>query len=135
MVYTLTATLYEYGYSDPSYLRLNIFSRTRKQGRRNRGGPIEGGQARLHFLPKGHFWKLESMLFPENFFHFREKCHISGKFFGITWKFFSYLGKNVVYPENFFVMSGKFFWDDPSPPSPTFREKIFRCPFLFEKCP
>jgi hypothetical protein len=59
---------------------------------------------RLHFLPKGHFWKLESMLFPENFFHFREKYHISGNFFGISVKFFSYLRKNVVYPENVFCI-------------------------------
>jgi hypothetical protein len=38
---------------------------------------------RLHY-----FWKLESMLFPENFFHFREKYHVSGKLFGISWNFF-----------------------------------------------
>jgi hypothetical protein len=83
---------------------------------------------RLHFLAKGHF---ESMLFAENFFSFREKYHISGKFF-------SYLGKNVIYPENFFGMPGTFFWDDPPPPLPRrqhFREKISRCPFLLEKCP
>jgi hypothetical protein len=41
-------------------------------------------------------------------------------------KFFSYLRKNVVYPENVFGMSGKFFWDDlPPPQSPTFPGKNF----------
>jgi hypothetical protein len=84
---------------------------------------------RLHFLPKGHFWKLESMLFRENFFHFREKYDISGKFFVISGKIFEYLGKNVVYPENFFGMSGKFFWDELPPRRQHFREKIFRCLF------
>jgi hypothetical protein len=28
----------------------------------------------------------------------------------------SYLGKNVLYPENFFDISVKFFWDDLPPP-------------------
>jgi hypothetical protein len=49
------------------------------------------------------------MLFPEKFFRFWEKYHISGKFFGISGNFFSYLGKNVVYPENVFGVFGKFF--------------------------
>jgi hypothetical protein len=57
---------------------------------------------RLQFLAKGHFRKLESMLFAENVFSFRKKYDICEKNFGI------YLGKNVIYPENFFGMSGKF---------------------------
>jgi hypothetical protein len=69
---------------------------------------------RLHCLAKEHFWKLEFMLFPEIFFHFPEKYHISRKFFGI---------------------SGILFWDDPPPRRQHFRGKFFRCPFLFEKCP
>jgi hypothetical protein len=40
---------------------------------------------------------------------FREKYPKSGKIFGISGKFFSYLGKNVIDPENVFGMSGKFF--------------------------
>jgi hypothetical protein len=32
----------------------------------------------------------------------REKYDICGKFLGISGKFFSYLRKNVIYPENFF---------------------------------
>jgi hypothetical protein len=43
---------------------------------------------RLHFLSKGHFWKLDFMLFPENLFHFREKYHKSWKFFGYFRKIF-----------------------------------------------
>jgi hypothetical protein len=42
------------------------------------------------------------MLFPEKCFNFGEKYNISGKFFGISDNFFSYLGKNMLYPENFF---------------------------------
>ena len=42
------------------------------------------------------------MLFSEKFFNFWEKYHISGKFFGISGKILSYLGKNVVCQENFF---------------------------------
>ena len=95
------------------------------QGRRNRGG---GGSpsalfpgVKCPFLAwkmslRLHFWKLELMLFPEIFFHLREKYHISRKIFGISGKFLSYLGKNVLYPENFFDISGKFFWDDLPPP-------------------
>ena len=96
---------------------------------------------RLHFLPKGHFWKLESMLFPKKNVLFLEKYNISWKFFGISGKFFSYLAKNVIYPENFFGMSGKFFWDylPPPPRRQHFRENIFRCPFFrkvpFKTCP
>ena len=45
------------------------------------------------------------MSFSDNFFNFREKYIISGKFLGISGKFFSYLGKNVIYPENFFEMT------------------------------
>jgi hypothetical protein len=33
------------------------------------------------------------MLFPEKCFNFGEKYHISGKFLGVSRKFFSYLGK------------------------------------------
>jgi hypothetical protein len=107
------------------------FSLGGRQGRRNRGGPsfakcpFSGSKVpfscvkmslRLHFLPNGHFWKLESMLFPENVFHFREKYHISWKFFVISGKCFLYLGKNVIYPENYFGISRKIFWVDPPPP-------------------
>ena len=42
------------------------------------------------------------MLFPGKCFNFGEKYNISGKFLGISGNFFSYLGKNVVCPENFF---------------------------------
>ena len=42
------------------------------------------------------------MLFPEKCFNFGEKYHICGKFLGISGKKFSYLGKTVVCPENFF---------------------------------
>jgi hypothetical protein len=49
------------------------------------------------------------MLFAEKFFHFREKYQLSEKIFGISGNCFSYLGKNVIYPENVFGMSGKFF--------------------------
>jgi hypothetical protein len=49
------------------------------------------------------------MLFAENCFHFRGKYNISGKFFVISGKMLSYLGKNVIYPEKIFGMSGKFF--------------------------
>jgi hypothetical protein len=52
------------------------------------------------------------MLFSGKFCSFPEKYDISGKYFGISGKIFPYLGKNVIYPE-----------------------KIFRCPFLFGKCP
>ena len=77
------------------------------------------------------------MLFLENCFNFLEKCNICGKISGMSGKFFSYLGKNVVCPQNFFGMSGTFF-EMTSPPLSRrqhFRGKIFRCPFLFEKCP
>ena len=69
---------------------------------------------RLLFL---HFWKLEFMLFPENFFNFRGKYNISGKFFGMS--------------EKFFEMT--------SPPPRSrrqhFREKNFRCPFYSKSAP
>jgi hypothetical protein len=42
------------------------------------------------------------MLFPEKCFDFGEKYNICGKFLGISGKFFSYLGKNVICPEKFF---------------------------------
>jgi hypothetical protein len=51
------------------------------------------------------------LICPEKFFSFSGKNYISGKFFG---------------------MSGKFF-EMTSPASPTFPEKFFRCPFSFEK--
>jgi hypothetical protein len=41
--------------------------------------------------------------------------------------FFFISGQNIIYPKNFFGMSENFFWDAP--------RKIFRCPFLIEKCP
>jgi hypothetical protein len=109
-----------------------------KQGRRNWGG--QGGQAppkfwqvpffrlqsalffrekislKLHFLPKAHFWKLQSMLFPEKCFNFGEKYHISGKFLGISGKICSYLGnfltpKMVHWPKIFWRRGGgEFSW-------------------------
>jgi hypothetical protein len=42
------------------------------------------------------------MLFSGKFISFPEKYDISGKFFGISRNFFSYLGKNVIYPEKNF---------------------------------
>jgi hypothetical protein len=42
------------------------------------------------------------MLFPEKCFNFGEKYHISGKFLGVSGKFFSYLGQIGVCPEKFF---------------------------------
>jgi hypothetical protein len=79
---------------------------------------------------------------------------ITGKFYSFPGKIW-YIGKFfLVYPENVFIflgkkraISGKFFWYVRKhflrwPPLPTslprrqyLREKIFRHPFLFEKCP
>ena len=42
------------------------------------------------------------MLFPEKCFNFWQKYNISGKFLGVSGKFFSYLGKIGVCPEKFF---------------------------------
>ena len=42
------------------------------------------------------------MLFSEKCFNFGEKYHISGKFFGVYGKNFSYLGEFGVCPEKFF---------------------------------
>jgi hypothetical protein len=72
------------------------------------------------------------MLFPEKFFHFREKYDISGKFLGINGKMFSYLRKNVVYPENFSGMSGKFFGDD-FPPVANISGKKFLDALFYSK--
>ena len=109
---------------------------TQTQGRRNRGGG-RGGHApsfakcpflawkmslRLHFFPKGHFWNLESMLFPENFFHFREKYHISG----YMW----YIRKIIL------VCPKKIFETTPSPPVANISgENNFRCPFYSKSAP
>ena len=49
------------------------------------------------------------MLFVENGFHSRENIIYLENFFVISVKKFSYLGKNVIYAENIFGMSGKFF--------------------------
>jgi hypothetical protein len=51
------------------------------------------------FCPKGTFENLNLCYFPEDFFDFREKYGISGKFFGIFGKIVSYLGKNAIYLE------------------------------------
>ena len=75
------------------------------------------------------------MLFPENFFHFREKYHISEKFFGISGNIFSYLGKNVIYSENYFGMSGKFFEMTSSPPVANISWKKFLDALFFRKVP
>jgi hypothetical protein len=42
-------------------------------------------------------------------FSFPGKISHIGKIFWYIRKMFSYLGKNVIYPENYFCMSGKFF--------------------------
>ena len=42
------------------------------------------------------------MLFPEKCFNLGEKYHISGKFLGLSGKFFSYLGKIGVCTEKIF---------------------------------
>jgi hypothetical protein len=117
---------------------------SKMQGRRNRGGQapqvlpsalFPGAKCpflawkmslRLHFLPKGHLWKLEFMLFPENFFNLRGKYHTSGRFFCISGKCFSYLGKNVIYPEIFFGMFEKIFWEELPPRW---------CPFFSKSAP
>ena len=80
--------------------------------------------AKCRFLPWGHFWKLEFILFPDIswyirkiFFIFRKKCDMSGKLFWYVRKIFLR-------------------WHPPSPPHREhFRGKNFRCPFLLEKCP
>jgi hypothetical protein len=43
------------------------------------------------------------LICPENFFHFPEKYDISGKIIGMCGKKFSFLGKNVISPENFLL--------------------------------
>jgi hypothetical protein len=74
------------------------------------------------------------VLFPEKNFNFREKCHISGKFFGISGKIFSYSGKNGIYPKNFFGMSGKYVGDD-LPPVVNISGKNFLDALFFRKVP
>ena len=50
------------------------------------------------------------MLFSEKCLNFGEKYDICGKLFGISENFFSYLGKTMVCPENFFdPLNGTFF--------------------------
>ena len=130
-----------------------------EQGRRNRGArppkfcqvPYFREQSalflarkmslRLYFSPKGHFWKLEFILFPENFFHFREKYHKSAKCFGYVRKIFLRWPIPTPHqplppPAN---ISGKKFLDalfyskstlqSPPPPPPTFTS--FLCPWLW----
>jgi hypothetical protein len=41
----------------------------------------------------------------------------------------------VLYPEKFFGMSGKFFWDDLPSPSPTFPGEKFLGAFFIQKVP
>jgi hypothetical protein len=74
------------------------------------------------------------MLFSGKFFPFREKYGISGKFFGVFGKKFSYLGKNAM-SEKFFRYVRKFSFETSPPRRQLFPEKKFRCPFLFGKCP
>jgi hypothetical protein len=67
------------------------------------------------------------MLFAENFFISGKNIIFPENFFGISGKILLYLGINVLYPENFFDVSGKFSEmtspPTPSPPSPTFPGK------------
>ena len=67
------------------------------------------------------------------FFSFPGKISYFRKIFGISEYIFSYFGKNAVYPESFYGMYGKFFWDD-SPRRQHFQEKFLGAIF-FEKCP
>ena len=131
---------------------------TLEQGRRNRGcqggpGPqvlpsalFPGAKCpflawkmslRLHFLPKGHFWKLESMLFAENFCSFLGKISYILKIFLYIRKKFFIFTKKCGTSGKYFLYVRKIFWNDlpPPPRRQHFLEKIFRRLFLFEKCP
>ena len=75
------------------------------------------------------------MLFPENFFHSREKYRVSGKFFWYVRKNVVLFRKNVIYPENFLVCSENFFeMISPPPRRQHYREKILDALF-FRKVP
>jgi hypothetical protein len=78
------------------------------------------------------------MLFAENGFHSGEKYDISGNFFVISAKNVSYLGKNVIYAENFLVCPENFF-EMNSPPSPSVAnisgQKILDALFYWKSAP
>ena len=57
------------------------------------------------FCPKGTFENLNLCYLRKIVVIFRLKCDISGKNFGMSGKFFSFLGKNVISPENFLEMT------------------------------
>ena len=74
------------------------------------------------------------MLFSGKFFPFREKYGISGKFFGVFGKKFSYLGKNAM-SEKFFRYVRKFSFET-SPPVANFsRKKNLDALFYSESAP
>jgi hypothetical protein len=71
------------------------------------GCPVSGGPQTLGAPDKNDHKKFDSTFlgflgFLEKCFNFGEKYHISGKFLGVSVKFFSYLGKIGVCPEKFF---------------------------------
>jgi hypothetical protein len=77
-----------------------------KQWRNGRvsGCPVTGGHRTLGAPDKNDHKKFDSTFlgFLEKNFNFVGKYDISGKFLGVSGKFFSYLGKIGVCPENFF---------------------------------
>ena len=65
---------------------------------------MTGGPRTLGAPDKNDHKKFDSTFlgFLEKCFNFGEKYHISGKFLGVSGKFFSYLGNIGVCPEKFF---------------------------------
>ena len=79
---------------------------TRDQWRNGRvsGCPVTGGPRTLGAPDKNDHKKFDSTFlgFLQNCFNLGGKYNISGKFLGVSGKFFSYLGKIGVCAENFF---------------------------------
>jgi hypothetical protein len=85
---------------------INVYYIQWRNGRVS-GCPVTGGPQTLGAPDKNDHKKFDSTFlgflgFLEKCFNFGEKYHISGKFLGVSVKFFSYLGKIGVCPEKFF---------------------------------
>jgi hypothetical protein len=87
------------------------------------------------FLTKGHFWNLEFMLFSGKFYSFAGKIWYMRKIFGYIRKIFFIFKKKCDISGEFFLVCPEKMFETPPPRRQLFREKNFRCPFLFGKCP